>query len=108
MITYEDFSKLDIRMGTVLSAEKAEGTDKLLKIIFDLGTEERQILTAMAEHFADPSIMIGKQMPVLVNIAPREIRGLTSHGMIIAAETDEGEPILLQPEKSVPNGSKVM
>lgn len=104
MITIDDFKKLDIRIGTVISVEKVHNADKLLKFIFDVGSEERQILAGMAEFFPDLATLIGKQMPILLNIEPRRFKGLMSHGMIVAADT-EGRPIFLHPEKGIPAGS---
>jgi len=107
MITYEDFQKLEIKIGKIKSASKAEGTDKLLKLIFDIGnTEERQIMSAIAEYFPDPGVLVGKEMPILTNLEPRTFRGYESQGMIIAADLD-GYPILLHPEKEIPPGSPV-
>ena len=106
-VTFEDFKKLDIRIGQVKSVEKVPDTDKLLKIIFDIGNgEERHIMAGMAEFFNDSQVLIGKQLPLLLNIEPRNFRGHTSHGMIIAADF-EHKPIFLEPEKSIPNGSIV-
>ncbi|OGK19195.1 hypothetical protein A3D80_02300 [Candidatus Roizmanbacteria bacterium RIFCSPHIGHO2_02_FULL_40_13b] len=107
MITIDDFKKLDIRIGTVVSVEKIPEADKLLKFIFDIGGEERQILAGMAEFITDLDSLVGKQMPVLLNIEPRTMRGLVSHGMIMAADVD-GTPILLFPQKEIPAGSVVM
>ena len=106
MITFDDFKKLEIKIGKVKSVEKVADADKLLKFIFDLGSEERQIMAGMAEFFPDPSILVGKEMPILMNIEPRNFRGHTSHGMIIAADVD-GHPILLHPEKEIAPGSVV-
>ena len=106
MITFNDFKKLDIKIGKVKSVEKLPNADKLLKFIFDLGSEERQIIAGLAEFYEDPSILIGKEMPILTNIEPRALKGNMSYGMIIAAEVD-GQPILLQPEKEIPAGSIV-
>lgn len=106
MITLEDFKKLDIKIGKVKSVEKVPETDKLLCFIFDVGTEERQIMAGMATFFPDPSILVGKEMPILMNIEPRNFKGHVSHGMIIAADM-EGHPILLHPEKDIPPGSVV-
>ena len=103
MITFDDFKKLEIRIGKVLSAEKVEGTDKLIKLEIDLGTEKRQLVAGMAEFFA-PTHFIGKQLPVLVNLEPRKLRGIESQGMVLAVDVD-GKPILLQPEEEVPPGS---
>jgi methionine--tRNA ligase beta chain len=106
MITFDDFRKLEIKIGKVISVEKVPDTDKLLKIIFDMGTEKRQIIAGIAEFFPDLTKLIGKEMPVLVNIEPRTFRGQTSHGMIIVADLD-GRPILLTPEEDIPPGSMV-
>ncbi|PCI21374.1 methionine--tRNA ligase subunit beta [Candidatus Wolfebacteria bacterium] len=106
MITYEDFAKLEIKIGKVISAENIPGADKLLKLIFDIGGEERQILAGIAEMYPDPSILIGKEMPVLLNLEPRKMRGEMSNGMILATGGDEGI-VLLQPEIEVSPGSTV-
>lgn len=106
MITLDDFKKLDIKIGTVISAEKVPDTDKLINFVFDLGSEKRQIIAGMLSFFPDPTILVGKQMPILTNIEPRNFRGETSHGMIIAA--DEGEkPVLLHPAYPVSSGTIV-
>ena len=106
MITIEDFKKLEIRIGKVKSVEKVEGADKLLKFIFDLGTEERQILSGIALFYTDLEALVGKEFPILVNLEPRIIRGLESMGMVLCADMD-GEAVLLEPEKEVPPGSIV-
>ena len=105
-ISFEDFQKLDIRIGKVVTAEPVEGADKLLKLVFDLGDEEKQVLAGLAQFVNDPSDLIGKQMPVLVNLEPRRMRGLDSNGMILAANAD-GRPVLLCPEEEIPPGSIV-
>lgn len=104
MITFDDFKKLEIRIGKVVSVEKITETDKLLKFIFDLGDEKRQIIAGMAEFFPDLSKLIGKEMPILVNIEPRKFKGYKSEGMIMAADVG-GKPILLHPEKDIPPGT---
>ena len=106
-ISIDDFRKCEIKIGTVLSVEKIENADKLLKLIFDFGDEQRQIMSAIALFFPDPQVLVGKQMPVLVNLETRNFRGFESQGMILAADVD-GIPILLAPEKEVPAGSSVM
>ena len=106
MITYEDFAKLEIRIGTVESVDRIEGADKLLKLIVDLGAEKRQILAGIAEFLEDPQSLVGKQVPILANLEPRRMRGLESQGMMLAADT-EGKPILLHPEVKIPAGSTV-
>jgi methionine--tRNA ligase beta chain len=105
MILYEDFKKLDIRIGTIVSAEKIEGTDKLLKLEIDLGGERRHLVAGIAEVF-EPGQVIGKQIPVLLNLEPRSIRGIVSQGMILAADV-AGKPALLHPDREVPPGSIV-
>lgn len=106
MVTFEDFKKLDIRIGKVVSVEKVPEADKLLKFVFDIGGEQRQILAGVAGFFPDLSVLVGKEIPILVNIEPRVFKGYKSEGMIIAADVD-GQPILLHPEKDVPTGSIV-
>lgn len=106
MITLDDFKKLDIRIGTVVSAEKVADADKLVRLVFDIGGEKRQIMAGIAEFVSDPSGLIGKQMPILVNLEPRMFRGNESAGMIIAADVD-GRPVFLHPTQDVPAGSIV-
>ena len=105
MITFEDFQKLEIKIGAVLSAEKVEGADKLITLRVDLGNEERQVVVGMAE-FIKPEHFIGKQLPLVTNLEPRKLRGIESHGMVLAIDVNN-EPILLLPEKEVPAGSIV-
>lgn len=106
MITFDDFKKLEIRIGKVVSVEKVPDADNLLKFMFDVGSEQRQIMAGMAEFFPDPSVLVGKEMPILMNIEPRAFRGYDSHGMIMAADKD-GHPILLHPEREITPGSIV-
>jgi methionine--tRNA ligase beta chain len=105
MISFDDFKKLDIRIGIIVSAEKVKGTDKLIKIEVDFGSEKRQIVAGIAEYFGT-EYLIGKKIPVLLNLEPRSIRGIESQGMILAVDVD-GKPVLLYPEKEVPPGSIV-
>lgn len=104
-ITFDDFKKLDIRIGKVLSSERVEGTDKLIKMEIDLGTEKRQIVAGLAE-FMEPEHLVGKELPILTNLEPRTFKGIQSQGMILAADVD-GKPIILGPEEEVPPGSIV-
>lgn len=106
MISFDDFKKVEIKIGRVISAEKVSDADKLLKLVFDLGGEERQVIAGIAEVFPDPSVLVGKEMPIVVNLEPRILRGLESQGMILAASAD-GRPVLLSPEGDVPPGSPV-
>jgi methionine--tRNA ligase beta chain len=105
VITFEDFMKLEIRIGKVLTAEKVEGTDKLIKLEIDLGSEQRVLIAGVAESY-EPEYLIGKEVPVLTNLEPCKIRGIMSQGMILAANV-EGKPIVLHPEREVPPGTPV-
>lgn len=105
-ISFKDFEKLDIRVGTIVLAERIEGADKLLKLMINFGDEERQVLAGIAEFVEDPSTLLGKQIPVLTNLEPRKMRGLDSNGMILVAHKD-GAPIFLVPETEVLPGSTV-
>lgn len=106
MISIDDFKKLEIKIGTVVSAERIEGADKLLKLMIDLGNEEPvQILSGIAE-FYEPDFLLGKQIPVIVNLEPRTMKGLVSNGMLLAADGNR-KPVLLHPSEQVPPGSMV-
>ena len=89
-ITYDDFSKLDIRTGKIIEAEKVPKADKLLKLLVDIGIEQRTIVSGIAEHFT-PEEIVGKEVSVLVNLAPRKLRGIESNGMILMAEDANGK-----------------
>lgn len=104
-ITYEQFKKLDIRVGTIKQVEPIEGTDKLLKCQVDTGDAElRQIISGIREFYPEYENLVGKQVLYIVNLEPREIRGFVSHGMLMAV----GEtPVFLVPESQVAAGSKV-
>jgi methionine--tRNA ligase beta chain len=105
MINFDDFQKMEIRIGTILEAEKVEGADKLLKLKVDLGSEQRIIVAGIAKDYK-PQTLIGKQLVILTNLEPRVIRGIESQGMILAAVVEE-KAIILKPAKKVPNGTKV-
>lgn len=105
LINLDDFKKLDIRIGKILTAERIEGSDKLLKLEVDFGIEKRQIVSGIAEFYS-PESLIGKEAPFIVNIEPRKLRGVESHGMIMAA-SDDGKPVILIPEEEVPPGTIV-
>ena len=107
MITFDEFKKAEIKIGTILSVEKVTDTDKLLKLVINLGEENpRQILSGIAEHYPDPSVLVGKQVPVLVNLPPRMIRGLESQGMVLYVVGD-GFLTTLEPAREVPAGTPV-
>ena len=103
MINYDDFEKLDIRIGKILSAEKVKGTDKLMKLVIDFSAEKRQLVAGIA-HFFEPDQLIGKEIPVLLNLEARSFKGIESQGMVLAIDVD-GKPVLLHPEREVPPGS---
>ncbi len=105
MINYEDFNKLDIRIGTILEAERVEGTDKLLKLKIDLGEETRILVAGIAQDY-QPQEIAGKQIPILANLEPKKFRGIESNGMILAVDINE-KATLIHPDKNVPNGSKI-
>ena len=104
--TYEDFQKMDIRVSTILAAEKVAKTKKLLKLTVDTGIDKRTIVSGIAEHFT-PEELVGRQVLVLVNLAPRELKGITSNGMILMAEDASGKLELLAPEHKTNNGAIV-
>ncbi|MEG1555131.1 MAG: methionine--tRNA ligase [Bacteroidales bacterium] len=105
-VTYDDFQKMDIRICTVLAAEKVTKTKKLLKLKVDTGIDQRDIVSGIAEYY-EPEHLIGKQVLMLINLAPKEIKGVASHGMVLMAENSNGELTLVQPDKAVKSGSIV-
>ena len=129
MITIEEFAKVEIRIGTVLSATKVPEADRLIQILFDFGDmpeqepeglerlpelvekypgrDVRQIMSAIAPFYPDPSELVGKQIAVCVNLEPRKFKGYLSQGMIMATDTEDGLISLLTPEKKVKPGSKI-
>ena len=122
MISYDEFKKVEVRAGKILSAEKIPDTDKLLKLSVDFGekkvvppaeeggvaTEEpsyRQIVSGIAMHFPDPSVLVGTTCMFVTNLEPRTIRGLESQGMIFAVSSPEGGFSLLKPNETIPPGA---
>lgn len=105
-INFEDFTKIDIRIGTIIEAEKVAKTKKLLKLKIDTGIDQRTVVSGIAEFF-NPEEIIGQQVSILVNLAPREIKGITSQGMILMAENADGSLAFVQPSKEVKNGGTV-
>lgn len=102
-IQYDDFAKLDFRTGTILSAEKVEKADKLLKLEIDLGFEMRTIVSGIALHFK-PEEIVGKKVVVVANLAPRKMRGIESNGMILMAEDADGKFIFINGDTDCANG----
>lgn len=105
MIIFDDFNKLDIRIATILEAESVPETDKLLKLKIDLGDEQRELVAGIAEDYK-PEDIKNKQVPILINLEPKTIKGIESQGMILAVDVN-GKATLLYPDKKVNNGSKI-
>ena len=127
-VSYDEFKKMDMRIGTIRAVEPVEGTDKLLKCQIDFGeTEEvqleegvgeisanpvqksvlRQIVSGIREYFPEYEKLVGKQVLYIVNLEPRTIRGIESHGMLMAVDGKDGKPVFLTPEDEVNPGAKV-
>lgn len=111
--SHDDFKKLDIRIGKITAAERIAGSDKLLKLTVDFGVAgeppvavTRQIVAGIAAWYA-PEELAGREAPFVFNLEPKTFRGVESQGMILAADA-EGRPVLLQPDREVPPGSKVL
>ena len=105
-IVYDDFAKLDLRVGTILAAEKVAKADKLLKLSVDLGNEQRVIVSGIAQHFK-PEEIVGRQVVVVANLAPRKMKGIESNGMILMAEDPGGRLHFVQPGEKIAAGSGV-
>jgi methionyl-tRNA synthetase len=105
-ISFDDFAKLDIRIGKVLAAEKMEKSNKLLKLTIDTGVDKRTVLSGIAQHFS-PEEMVGKQVTIIANLAPRTMMGVESQGMVLMVQDADGKLILLQPSGPVLSGSIV-
>jgi methionine--tRNA ligase beta chain len=105
IIRFEDFQKIDLRIGKILEVEKVEGSEKLLKLIVDLGSEKRQLVAGIAKYYK-PQDLIGKEIVVVANLEPKNLMGIESQGMLLAADVN-GEPVILIPEKEVPPGTKI-
>jgi len=106
MITLEDFKKVELVVGQILSAEKVPETDKLLKLSVDLGeSQPRQIISGISLYFPDCSVLVGRKCMFVANLEPRLIRGLESQGMILAVSTEDGKFSLLTLEEEIPVGT---
>ena len=106
VINFEDFSRMDIRTGTILEAEKVPKTKKLIKLLIDTGIDQRTVVSGIAEYYKAEEI-IGKQVSILVNLAPRKLKGIESQGMILMAEDTEGKLVFVSPEDDIQNGSDI-
>lgn len=106
-VEYEDFAKLELRVGRVVSAERVPGSRKLLRLIVDVGGEERQVIAGIARWY-DPEDLVGKNVVVVSNLKPKRIAGIVSQGMILATGCEGGEDVaIITPERPVPSGTKV-
>jgi len=106
VIEFDDFQKVDLRIGTIIAAEKVAKTKKLLKLTIDTGIDKRIVVSGIAEHY-EPENIIGQQVTILVNLAPRNLKGIDSQGMILMAENHDGELCFVAPVKPFNNGSEV-
>ena len=105
MVTFDEVMKLEIKRGTVPAGDRVAGADKLIRLALDCGAQTRQVVAGFAPVYT-PEQLVGKQIPVVVNLAPRKLRGIESRGMILAVDV-EGRPIRLSPDDHVPAGSVV-
>jgi len=105
-ITFDEFSKMDLRVGIITAAEKIEKADKLLKLTVDTGIDVRTVVSGIAEHFK-PEELIGQKVSILLNLTPRKIRGVESQGMILMAETENGELAFISPTKEIDAGNTI-
>src|SRR5690606_34919941 len=106
-VSFEDFQKMDIRVGTVLNCQKVPKADKLLQFRIADGLEERTILSGIAAYYPNPEELIGTQVCFIANFEPRKLRGIFSEGMILSAEDADGKLVLIQPKINVTNGVEV-
>lgn len=105
-IEYDDFAKMDIRVGTIIAAEKVAKTKKLLKLTIDTGIDKRTVVSGIAEYY-EPQQIIGQQVSILVNLAPKNLKGIESQGMILMAENADGSLVFVTPSSVIKNGSEV-
>lgn len=107
MITYDHFSAMELRAATITTAERVEGSDKLLKLQLDLGElGSRQIVGGIGKAY-EPEQLVGTQIIIVANLEPRALMGIESNGMLLAAHDESEKPVLLRPERAVPAGSKI-
>lgn len=99
MISFDEFKKVELAVGEVLSAERVPDSDKLLKLAVSLGEEKRQIIAGIGKSY-EPNDLVGKKLVFVVNLEPRSLMGLESQGMILAARDNDGQPVVLCPEKT--------
>lgn len=105
MINFEELQKVELKVAKVLEASRVDGSEKLLRLIVDLGMEKRQIIAGIGKAY-EPESLIGKEITIVANLEPRTLMGLESQGMVLAASNENG-PVILMPEKEVPPGSSI-
>jgi methionyl-tRNA synthetase len=106
-MTIDEFQKSDLRVGKIVSAERVEGSEKLLKLQVDIAEpESRQILSGIAKQYA-PDDLVGKSVVIIANLEPRMMMGTESNGMLLAAHGEDGSPVIIQPVSDVPPGAKI-
>jgi methionyl-tRNA synthetase len=105
-IAFDDFAKLDLRVGTIIAAEKVTKADKLLQLTVDLGFEKRTVVSGIAMHYS-PEEIIGQQVTLVANLEPRKMRGIESNGMILMTENEDGKLVFMQPTAQSVNGNTI-
>ncbi|MFH1258149.1 MAG: methionine--tRNA ligase subunit beta [Candidatus Micrarchaeota archaeon] len=105
-VSFEDFQKLDLRVAKIMEVEKVEGSSKLYKLTIRIGEETRTLVAGIAEKYAEDELM-GKKIIVIANLEPKELRGIESQGMLLAAESEDGQLGLLSVENDIPDGSGI-
>ena len=108
MINFDEFKKVELKVAEIKSVEDIEGADKIYKLTIDLGEEQRTLVAGIKQHYPDKEGLIGKKVAVVTNLEPRALRGVTSHGMLLAASTpDKSSVVILTLDKDIPNGSTI-
>ncbi len=106
-MTIDQFQQIELRVATVIAAERIEGADRILKLQIELGTEQRQLVAGIAKFYS-PDELVGKQIVVVANLEPAVIRGVESKGMLLAASSEDGTQLaIVTPQKPIPNGGRV-
>ncbi len=105
-ISIDDFAKVDLRVGTIVSADDLEESNKLIKLVVDIGIEKRQIIAGIKKAYKVEDL-VGKQVVVIVNLEPKNLAGYESKGMLLAASSDDSGPVILLPGKPLPDGAVI-
>ncbi len=105
-VSFDQFKELDLRIAKILEASRVEGSEKLLKLLIDMGDEKRQLIAGVGKVY-EPESLIGREIVIVANLEPRTMMRFESQGMLLAAHDENGNPVLLMPEKETPSGSKI-